>query len=93
MRSSVCSIPFAEVPVSDHVIRYALSLVRQTRVGGSGTPGIVDEMAAWGAGPRAVQFLIHRRQSPRTNAWSQRKFPRTTLQALAKPVSCGIAWL
>jgi MoxR-like ATPase len=46
------------VPVSDHVIRYTLSLVRQTRVGTPGAPEIVQDMAAWGAGPRAVQFLI-----------------------------------
>ncbi len=46
------------VPVSDHVIRYALSLVRQTRVGSPGTPEFVEEMSSWGAGPRAVQFLI-----------------------------------
>ena len=47
-----------EVPVTDHVIRYALSLVRQTRVGKSGVPDFIEEMASWGAGPRAVQFLI-----------------------------------
>ncbi|MEM6469898.1 MAG: MoxR family ATPase [Planctomycetota bacterium] len=46
------------VPVSDHVIRYALSLVRQTRVGDAGVPDFVDELVGWGAGPRAVQFLI-----------------------------------
>ncbi len=47
-----------QVPVSDHVVRYALSLVRQTRVGSDGVPDFVDEMVGWGAGPRAVQFLI-----------------------------------
>jgi MoxR-like ATPase len=47
-----------DVPVSHHVIRYTLSLVRQTRVGESGTPEFVTEQLAWGAGPRAVQFLI-----------------------------------
>ena len=46
------------VPVSDHVVKYALSLVRQTRVGGDGVPDFVDELVGWGAGPRAVQFLI-----------------------------------
>ncbi len=46
------------VPVSDHVVRYALSLVRQTRVGGEGVPDFVDELVGWGAGPRAVQFMI-----------------------------------
>jgi MoxR-like ATPase len=47
-----------EVPVSDHVIRFTLSLVRQTRVGNPGTPDFVNEMLSWGAGPRAVQYLI-----------------------------------
>ncbi|MEX0867945.1 MAG: MoxR family ATPase [Pirellulales bacterium] len=47
-----------EVPISDHVIRYALSLVRQTRIGEPGVPDFYQEHATWGAGPRAVQFLI-----------------------------------
>ena len=47
-----------EVPVSDHVIRYALALVRQTRVHEVGAPDFVKEQLGWGAGPRAVQFLI-----------------------------------
>jgi len=47
-----------EVPVTDHVIRYALSLVRQTRVNTPGTPDFVQDLLGWGAGPRAVQFLL-----------------------------------
>jgi MoxR-like ATPase len=47
-----------EVPITDHVVRYTLSLVRQTRVGEAGTPDFVSEQVSWGAGPRAVQFLI-----------------------------------
>ncbi|MBM4012137.1 MAG: MoxR family ATPase [Planctomycetes bacterium] len=47
-----------EVPVSDHLIRYALALVRQTRAGERGVPEFVSDQLAWGAGPRAVQFLI-----------------------------------
>jgi len=47
-----------EVPVSDHVIRYALALVRQTRVREAGVPDFVGDQVIWGAGPRAVQFLI-----------------------------------
>jgi MoxR-like ATPase len=47
-----------EVPVTDHVIRYTLSLVRQTRVSQPGTPEFVEDQLTWGAGPRAVQFLI-----------------------------------
>jgi MoxR-like ATPase len=46
------------VPVSDHIIRYALSIVRQTRVGMQGIPEFVTDQVSWGAGPRAVQFLV-----------------------------------
>ena len=47
-----------QVPASDHVVDYALALVRQTRVGESGIPAFVSEQLSWGAGPRAVQFLL-----------------------------------
>jgi MoxR-like ATPase len=46
------------VPVSDHLLRYALALVRQTRAGEQGVPDFVSDQLSWGAGPRAVQFLI-----------------------------------
>jgi MoxR-like ATPase len=48
-----------QIPVADHVIRYALRLVRATRVRDDGErPKIVRDYIAWGAGPRASQFLI-----------------------------------
>jgi len=47
-----------QVPVTDHVVNYALALVRQTRVGEPGVPDFVNEWLSWGAGPRAVQFLL-----------------------------------
>jgi MoxR-like ATPase len=47
-----------KVPVTDHVIKYSLALVRQTRVGEAGVPKFVKEWLSWGAGPRAVQNLI-----------------------------------
>jgi MoxR-like ATPase len=46
------------VPVSDHVIRYTLALVRQTRLGEPGVPKFIRDWLSWGAGPRAVQNLI-----------------------------------
>jgi len=46
------------VPVSDHLVRYALAIVRQTRAGEPGVPDFVSDQLVWGAGPRAVQFLI-----------------------------------
>jgi MoxR-like ATPase len=47
-----------QVPVTDHVVEYALALVRQTRVNRPGAPEFVNEWLSWGAGPRAVQFLL-----------------------------------
>jgi MoxR-like ATPase len=47
-----------KVPVAPHVIHYALRLVRATRVSEAGVPDFVPELLSWGAGPRAVQFLI-----------------------------------
>lgn len=47
-----------QVPVTDHVVDYALALVRQTRIGEDGIPDFVDKWLSWGAGPRAVQCLL-----------------------------------
>ena len=47
-----------EVPLSDHIARYVIAIVRQTRVGGDGVPDFVSDQLSWGAGPRAVQYLI-----------------------------------
>ncbi|MCB9465553.1 MAG: MoxR family ATPase [Candidatus Eisenbacteria bacterium] len=45
------------VPVSDHVVNYAVSLARNTRPKNS-TLGFVKEFVSWGAGPRASQYLV-----------------------------------
>jgi MoxR-like ATPase len=47
-----------KVPVADHVIRYALQFSRLTRVSEGGVPPFVKDFVAWGAGPRASQFLV-----------------------------------
>ena len=74
-----------QVPVSDHVVRYALSLVRQTRVGEEGVPEFVEDLVGWGAGPRAVQFLI---LGGKARALLEGRFHVQVedIQALAKPV-------
>lgn len=74
-----------EVPVSDHIIRYALSLVRQTRVNSPGIPDFVQDMVAWGAGPRAVQFLILGGKA-RALMNGRTHVSTDDIQALAKPV-------
>ncbi len=47
-----------QVPVSDHVARYAVTLATRTRPGQEGTPEMINRWLSWGAGPRATQYLI-----------------------------------
>jgi MoxR-like ATPase len=46
------------VPVPDHIYSYAARLVRKTRPNGSTAPSWIKPLVSWGAGPRAVQYLI-----------------------------------
>lgn len=46
------------VPVSDHVINYAVNLVRATRPADPSAPDFVKDWLTWGAGPRACQYLV-----------------------------------
>jgi MoxR-like ATPase len=46
------------VPVPDHIYQFAAKLVRRTRPQGSSAPDWLKPLVSWGAGPRAVQYLI-----------------------------------
>jgi MoxR-like ATPase len=46
------------VPVPDHIYSFAARLVRKTRPNGSSAPAWLKPLVSWGAGPRAVQYLI-----------------------------------
>jgi MoxR-like ATPase len=46
------------VPVSDHLVKYAVDLVRATRPLEKDAPDFVRNWVNWGAGPRASQYLI-----------------------------------
>ncbi len=74
-----------DIPVADHLIRYSIALIRQTRVGQDELPDFVRESVAWGAGPRAVQFLI---LAAKARALLQGRSHVMTedIQTLAKPV-------
>ncbi|HEX4144996.1 MAG TPA: MoxR family ATPase [Pirellulales bacterium] len=74
-----------EVPVTDHVIRYTVSLVRQTRIGEVGTPEFVSDQLSWGAGPRAVQYLIVGAKA-RALLHGRTHVSTDDIQALARPV-------
>lgn len=45
------------VPIADHLIQYAVRLVRSTRPTDALAPDYVKELVNWGAGPRASQYL------------------------------------
>jgi MoxR-like ATPase len=47
-----------QVPAAEHVIRYAMNLVRQTRTDSDQAPDFIRNYITWGAGPRASQYLV-----------------------------------
>ncbi len=78
------------VPVADHVIRYALRLVRTTRVNepienGLARPRVVTDYVAWGAGPRASEYLILSAKARAILTGSYHVTPEH-VRAVAKPV-------
>ena len=81
-----------QTPVAEHVIRYALRLVRATRIkedaaGAQGTPKpqIVRDYLAWGAGPRASQALILAAKARAILSGSYHVTPEHVMR-VAKPV-------
>jgi len=73
------------VPVADHVIRYAMRLVRATRVSEGDVPRFIQDYVSWGAGPRACQYLI---LGGKVRAVLHGRYHVSTedVQAVAKPV-------
>jgi MoxR-like ATPase len=47
-----------KLPVSDHVVDYAVNLARATRPKEPNTPAFINDLLTWGAGPRAAQYLV-----------------------------------
>ena len=46
------------VPVPDHIYEFAVDLTRRSRPKSADSPEWLNQMVGWGAGPRAVQYLI-----------------------------------
>ncbi len=46
------------IPVSHHVVDFAVRLVRATRPNHDTAPDFIREFVSWGAGPRASQYLV-----------------------------------
>ncbi len=47
-----------KIPVSQHVVDYAVNLTRATRPDDGTAPDFVRQYLTWGAGPRAAQYLV-----------------------------------
>lgn len=47
-----------QVPASQHMVDYAVDLARATRPKEPGSPEFVNNWLAWGAGPRAAQYMV-----------------------------------
>jgi MoxR-like ATPase len=73
------------VPVPDHVVRYAVELVRNTRPKEPGVPEFVSKNVSWGAGPRASQYLV---LAAKARAILSGRFVASVedVRALARPV-------
>ncbi len=52
-----------EVPVSEHVLEFAVKLARTTRSQYDDSPDYIKKWVSWGAGPRASQYLIYAARS------------------------------
>lgn len=46
------------LPVTDHILKYAVNLVRKSRPNSEDASKEIKQWVAWGAGPRASQYLI-----------------------------------
>jgi len=47
-----------KIPVSQHVVDYAVNLTRATRPDDGTAPDFVKNYLTWGAGPRSAQYLV-----------------------------------
>jgi len=71
--------------VADSILKYAIALVRQTRIGQKEAPKWVGEWLSWGAGPRAVQNLILGAKA-RAMLYGRTSVSAEDVKALAIPV-------
>ena len=74
-----------KVPISDQVIRYVLRLTRATRVQKPDAPQFIQDWLAWGAGPRASQYLILGGKA-RAVLYGRSHVSAEDIQAVAHPV-------
>ncbi len=74
-----------KVPVSQHVVDYAVNLARASRPGDPTAPDFVKRYLTWGAGPRAAQYLVLGAKS-RALLHGRFNVAADDVRAIAKPV-------
>ncbi|MDQ7013855.1 MAG: MoxR family ATPase [Planctomycetota bacterium] len=77
-------------PIADHVLSYALRLVRATRVdqpmdNDTDRPKMIEDYLAWGAGPRASEYIVLAAKARAALTGSTHVTPEHVRQ-MAKPV-------
>lgn len=74
-----------QIPATPHIVDYAVDLARATRPNEPESPDFVKNWLAWGAGPRAAQYLI---LGAKARALLKGRFAvqAADVRALAKPV-------
>ena len=73
------------VPVPDHIYNLAVDIVRATRPASDDAPDFCKKLVSWGAGPRAVQYLI-RGAKARAILQGSYLVRQEDLEAVAHPV-------
>ena len=73
------------VPVPDHIYDLAVDIVRATRPDSGDAPDFCQKLVSWGAGPRAVQYLI-RGSKARAVLQGSYLVRQEDLEAVAHPV-------
>lgn len=74
-----------KVPAAEHVVKYAVELVRSTRPNDGSCPDSIKKLISWGAGPRASQYLVLGAKS-RAVIHGRYHISCEDIRAVAKPV-------
>jgi MoxR-like ATPase len=74
-----------KVPAAEHVVKYAVELVRSTRPHDGSCPDSIKKLISWGAGPRASQYLVLGAKS-RAVIHGRYHISCEDIRAVAKPV-------
>ena len=73
------------LPTSDHVVNYAVEMVRATRPAEPQAPQFIRDWLSWGGGPRAAQYLVLGAKARAAFA-GRFNVSCTDVRAVAKPV-------